>query len=160
MTGYFPTMPNMPINISIRVGDKVTQYQNLPPTAEVADVTNGSTGETVTLACSKEAVNAEVQGMKQKSIEAINSVEYHKQRISACDMLLQQLNPEQAEKAQRDQELKTMRADMVAMRKQIEEQSEINKMLLAQLRGENTSSVPKPRKENNYECNNDKSSKG
>lgn len=120
MMGYYPTMPNLPININIKVGEKVTQYQNLPPNAEVADVTN-SMGETVTLACTKEAVNAEVQTLKQKSIDAINSVEYHKQRIGACDMLLQQLNPEAAEKVQREKEMAEMREQMMRMSETIAE---------------------------------------
>lgn len=146
MMGYYPSMP-VPINISVKVGDKTAPYQNLPPNAEVADVTNNTTGETITIACTKEALNAEIQSARQKSIESINSVPYHQQRIKALDALYQQFNPEQAEKAQREQELRTMREDMVAMRKQMEEQAEINKMLLAQLKGEGTSSSnPKEKK--------------
>lgn len=143
MMGYYPSLPNMPINISVRVGDKVTPYQNLPANAEVADVTNNATGETITIACTKDALNTEVQAMRQKSIDSINSVEYHRQRISTCDALLQQLNPEQAEKAQREQEMQNMKSEMQEMRRQMAEQAEINKMLLAQLKGEKTSSKTK-----------------
>lgn len=138
MVGYYPTMPNMPVNISVRVAEKVTPYQNLPPNADIADTTN-NTGETITLACSKEALNTEIQALKQKSIDTINSVDWHKQRIIACDNLLQQLNPEQAEKAKRDQE-------MEAMRKQMEQMAQTIAMLNNKL-GEGTSSS-KNKKEN------------
>lgn len=121
MMGYYPSMPNMPINISVRTGEKVTPYQNLPPNAEVADATNNATGETITIACTKEALNAEIQALKQKSIDAINSVDWHKQRITACDNLLQQLNPEEKEKAQREQEMADMRKQMELMAKTIEQ---------------------------------------
>lgn len=135
MMGYYPSLPNMPINISVRVGDKTTPYQGLPANAEVADVTNNATGETITIACTKEALNAEVQAMRQKSIDTINSVEYHKQRVGVCDMLLQQLNPEQAEKAQREKEMSEMRVQMAQMAQTIAQ-------LNARLGGEGASSLP------------------
>lgn len=133
MMGYYPSMPNMPINISVRIGDKTTPYQNLPPNAEVADATNNATGETITIACTKEALNAEINALKQKSIDAINSVDWHKQRIIACDNLLQQLNPEEKEKAQREQE-------MLEMRKQMQQMAQTIAQLNAKL-GEGTSST-------------------
>ena len=132
MTGYYPSLPNMPVNLSIRVGEKVTNYQNLPPNAEVADVTN-NTGETVTLACTKEAVTAEIQAMKQKSIDTINSVDFHKQRINTCEMLIQQLNPEEVEKAKQQQEISDLKAQIAQMSQMMAKMSE-------QLKGEETSS--------------------
>lgn len=132
-------MPSMPINISIRVGEKTIPYQNLPPNAEVADATNNATGETITIACTKEALNAEIHSLRQKSIDAINSVDWHKQRIVSCDNLLQQLNPEEREKAQREQE-------MVEMRKQMEQMAHTIAQLNTKL-GEGASSS-KNKKEN------------
>lgn len=128
MVGYFPTMPTMPVTLSVRCGEKVTTYQNLPPNAEAADATNRETGETVTIACTKEAANAEVQSMRQKSIEAINSVEYHRQRIAVCDSLIQQLNPEQAEKAQQQKEMNELRG-------QVSDLSALVRQLTMQLKG-------------------------
>lgn len=141
MAGYFPTMPTMPVTLSVRCGEKVTTYQNLPPNAEVADVTNPTTGETITIACTKEAANAEANNEKQKSIDAINSVEYHKQRIVAWDGIITQLNPEQAEKAQQQKEMNDLRG-------QVSDLTALVRQLTAQLKGSDRSeetsvSVPK-----------------
>lgn len=133
---FYQPLPGMPINFSIRIGDKVTPCPNLPPNADIADVTNNQTGETITLACSKESVNAEMQSERQKSIDAINSVDYHRQRISALDALYNQLNPEVAEKAQRDKEMSDMRQQMAQMAQTIAK-------LTAELGGERTSSKDK-----------------
>ena len=112
-------MNSIPMNISVKVGEKVTPYQNLPPNAEVADATNSATGETITIACTKEALNAELQSMKQKSIDIINSVEYHKQRIEKCDALLQQINPEEAEKAAQAKEVCELRSQVSDLSKMV-----------------------------------------
>ena len=82
--------------------------------------------------------------MKQKSIETINSVPYHEQRIKVLDALYQQLNPEEAEKVQRDKEYQEMKSELQEMRK-----------LLAHLKKEHLLS----RKETTNEHDNDKSSK-
>lgn len=134
MLGYYPNMPAMPVDITVRVGEKVTTYQKLPANAEAVDVMEQTSGETVTIACSKDAISAEVQHLRQKSIETINSVDYHKQRITVCDTLLKQLNPEQAEKEAQQAELHSMKEQMLAMQKQMQQQAEINRQLLAQLK--------------------------
>lgn len=125
----------IPMNLNIRIGDKVIPCPNLPPNAEIADVTSNTTGETITLACTKEALNAEIEGMRQKSVDAIsiNTQEYHKHRISVFDQLLNQLNPEVAEKAAQAQEMASMRQRMEQMAQTIEQ-------LTAKLGGERTSS--------------------
>lgn len=133
---FYQAIPNMPMNISIRIGDKVIAAPNLPPNAEVADVTNNQTGEVITLVCSREAVNAEIHAERQKSVDTVNSVDYHRQRISALDTLYNQINPEVAEKAMRDKELSDMRQQMAQMAQTIEQ-------LTCQLKGEGASSNSK-----------------
>lgn len=119
--GYYPNMPSIPIDITVRVGDKVTTYQQLPAGAESAEVIERSTGEQVFVACAKDAINSELNTMRQKSVETINSVEYHKQRIKSIDTLIGQLNPEILEKQQQAQEICDLRAQLADMRKLVEE---------------------------------------
>ena len=134
--GTFYQPMGIPMNLNIRIGDKVIPCPNLPPNAEIADVTSNTTGETITLACTKEALNAEIDGMRQKSVDAISvsTIEYHKHRISALDTLRNQLNPEVAEKAAQAQEMATMRQQMAQMAQTIE-------LLTAKLGGEGASSL-------------------
>lgn len=103
------------MDITVRVGERVTTYQQLPANADFAEVTERTTGEQVYIACTKEAINNELNVMKQKSIEAINSVEYHKQRIKSIEGLVCQLNPELVEKQQQAQEISDLRKQLQDM---------------------------------------------
>lgn len=117
MLGYYPNP--LPIDITVRVGEKVATYQQIPSNAECAEVTEKTTGEKVFISSSKDALNTEIHSMMQKSIEAVNSVEYHKQRIKTCETLLAQLNPEIVEKQQQAQEINELKALVTSMREQI-----------------------------------------
>lgn len=119
--GYYPNMPMMPIDINVRVGDKVMPYKQLPANAEVANGMAPGSGEEIILACTKDAITGEVQTMKQKSIETINSVNYHKQRIEVCEALLNQLNPEAAEKKAQQEEINGLRGQVSSLTSMIEE---------------------------------------
>lgn len=130
MYGYYPNLPAFPMDISVRVGEKVTTYQQLPSNAESAETTERTTGEQVFIACSKEVLNTELQSMRQKSYDTINSVPYHEQRIKVLDTLISQLNPEIAEKQQQAQEINDLRAQIASMHE-----------LISQLQGEKTSST-------------------
>ena len=131
MIGYYAGLPSVPVDVSVRVGEKVTPYQQLPATADTAEVVEKTTGERVTLICSREAASAEVNAMRQASIDAINSVDYHKQRVISCDAMIGQLNPEQAAQAAQQAELNQLKAQMAELMEQ-------NKQLLARVGEEGT----------------------
>ena len=143
MYGIYPTMPTMPVDVTVRVGEKLTTYKQIPANVDVANVTSPNTGEELCIATTKDCINNEVQTMIQKSIDTISSVPFHEQRVKSLKALYQQFNPEEAEKAQRDKEYQDMKTEMQEMRKQMAEQAEINKQLLAQLKGEGASSNSK-----------------
>lgn len=139
----YQPLAGFPMNINIRIGDKAVPFPNLPASAEVADVTNNQTGETITIACNKDAINAEIQSERQKSVDNLNSREYHEQRIVCLDNLAKQLNPEQAEKAAQLAELNNLKSQIAEMSTNMEELMRANKELMSQLKEERTS---KPKK--------------
>lgn len=117
---YYQNLPMLPIDLSVRVGEKVIPYQHIPPTAESAKVTSQLSGEEVCVACSKEAISAEVEMLIHQSVDAINSVDAHKQRIETCKNLLNQLNPEQLQKAQQAQEIESLKGQLADMKEMME----------------------------------------
>lgn len=117
---YYQNLPMMPIDLSVRVGEKVIPYQHIPPTAESAKVTSQLSGEEVCVACSKEAISAEVEMLIHQSVDAINSVDAHKQRIETCKNLLNQLNPEKLKEAQQAQEIETLKGQLADMKEMME----------------------------------------
>lgn len=140
LMGYYPNMPSYPIDVTIRVGDKSLPYRGINPNSATAKAMNPTTGEEVIIACDKDALNDALLSMKQDSINHINAVPFHDQRVKSIDALIVQLNPEQQEKAQRDKEMAEMRTQMAQMSKTI--------ALLNERLAESSSSSSKSRKEN------------
>lgn len=62
-------------------------------------------------------MNSEISSLRQKSLDIMNSIDYHKKIVQDCELLLQTLNPEFAEQKQQKQEidmLKTQMSEMMA----------------------------------------------
>lgn len=139
MFGMYPM--NYPLELSVRIGTKVVPYRGINGSSESAKATEQTTGEEIIIACSKDAVNAEITRLRQEAVNNLNMAEFYSQRIESCNALHLQLNPDEAQKAQQQAELESMRNQMESMRKQMAEQAEINKKLLAKLEGGETSSL-------------------
>ena len=112
----------MVVDIVAKVNNADTTFQKLPASADIADF--GSSG--IVISASREAMNAEVVSLKNKSIDAINSVDYHKGVIDGCDIILSGLNPEYAERQQQQAEINELKAQMAELIK-------INKDLMSRL---------------------------
>ena len=143
-------LPNYPLEIAVRLGQRVIPYRGVNGSAESAIAQEQTTGEKVIIACSKDAINNEIAKLKQEAINHFNMNEFYSKRSLSCDNIHMQVNPEEVEKAQQQQEMKNMREELSDMHKKLEEQSEINKKLLVMLEGREASS-PKSREEYSYE---------
>ena len=118
----FGQAQEMVVDLVVKVNNVDTTYQKLPATADIADF--GLSG--VVISTSRDAMNAEVMSLKNKSIDAINSVDFHKGVIEGCDGILAGLNPEFAERQQQQAEINDLKAQMAELIK-------INKDLMSRL---------------------------
>lgn len=109
-------------------GNNIT-LQSLPANLDVAD--QGTINGSLFISTSRDAMNTEVNSMRQKSLDIINSVEHHKKVIQDCELLLQRLNPEFAEQKQQKQEIDMLKSQMSEMMAGMKD-------LMAQLKKENT----------------------
>lgn len=119
----FGTNPEMTVDIIAKVNGVDVTYQKIPATLDIADFGNNS----IVLADNKEAMNSEISSLKQKSLDLLNSVEYHKGVIESCDKILNTLNPELAERQAQQDEIKTLKEQVNMMSQNIAD-------LLAELR--------------------------
>ena len=103
----------MVVDVVVRVNDNNVTFQKLPANQEIADF--GMNGAIV-VATSKEAMNAELSSLRQKSVDIINSVDFHRSVIEGCDKTLRSLNPEYAEKQQQQEEITVLKQNMEEMR--------------------------------------------
>ena len=120
--GQLPQM-EMVVDVVVCINGQNTTFQNLPAGADIADF--GQNGNIV-VSCSRDA-------MKQKSIDIINSMDFHNSVISGCDKMLTLLNPEFAEKQRQEQEIASLKGQMSEMSKNMADLMELNKRLMEQL---------------------------
>ena len=119
------------VDLVVKVNDRTVNYNNLPAQSDIAD--SSSNGENLVISDSRDAMNAEILNLKQKSTDIINSVEFHKGLLGQYDKIIAQLNPEFAEKQEQRQELDTLRAQMAEMSRSISALMETNKQLIEKL---------------------------
>ena len=139
----YPTMPpmgqfppvEMVVDIVVNIGGQNTKLQGLPAGADIADFGNNGN---IVVSCSREAMNNEVAMMKQKSCDILNSVDYHKNVMTACDKMLNLLNPEFAAKQQHEAEISGLKRQVSEMSKSVSELMAMNKKLMEQLGVGNT----------------------
>lgn len=80
----------------MKTANQTLNYNGLPANLEIAD--SFSNGENVVVSDNRDAMNAEILNYKQKSVDAINSIDSHKNIVNSCEEILNSLNPEYAEK--------------------------------------------------------------
>lgn len=124
----FMNQQELVVDVTVKINDNTVTLQKLPANLDIAD--QGINGNMV-ITTSREAMNAEVDALRQKSLSILNSVEYHQKIVQDCEILLQRLNPEFAEQKQQKQEIDNLKAQMSEMMLGMKE-------LMAQLKKEDT----------------------
>lgn len=75
--------PEMILDITADVNGTMTNFQKLPANSEIADF-----GNNIVISCNKEAMSSEINSMKQRSTDIVNSIQLHKDIIKGCDEIL------------------------------------------------------------------------
>ena len=113
----FGAPTEMVVDVVARVNGQTLTFQKLSANKEVEDSSiNG-----LVISTNRDAMNAEVSAIKQKSIDILNSVDYHKNLIVGCDKILESLNPEYAEKQRQAEEINSLKAQLGDMSNKFEE---------------------------------------
>ena len=101
------------VDLVIKLNDITVNMNSIPAQLDIAD--SYSNGENLVISDNKDAMNSEILSLKQKSIDIINSVPYHKNLISNYEKLLSDFNPEMAEKQAQQKEISELKAQMNEM---------------------------------------------
>ena len=125
MPHNFGQPQEMIVDLVIKLNDASINLASIPANLDIAD--SYSNGESIVISDSREAMNSEIISLKQKSLDLLNSVEYHKSLIASYDKILSDFNPEMAEKQAQQQEI-------AGLRNQIDELSKSMALLVKQLK--------------------------
>lgn len=115
MPHTFGQPQEMIVDLVIKLNDNTVNMNAIPAQLDIAD--SYSNGENLVISDSREAMNSEILSLKQKSIDILNSANYHKSLIASYEKLLSDFNPEMAEKQAQQQEISELRAQMNEMSK-------------------------------------------
>ncbi len=118
----FPTIPqglgSQPeyvVDVVVSVNGTAQTFQRLPANKEIADFGDGYGN--IVVSTSRDAMNNEIVTLKNRSDEHIKRVDEEKQKIIIYESILQQLNPEYAEKQKQDAEIASLKNQMATMAK-------------------------------------------
>lgn len=125
MPHNFGQPQEMIVDLVIKLNDASINLNSIPANLDIAD--SYSNGESIVISDSREAMNSEIISLKQKSVDLLNSMDYHKSLIQSYDKLLSDFNPEMAEKQAQQQEI-------AGLRNQIDELSKSMALLVKQLK--------------------------
>ena len=116
-TPRFQNGPNMipqteyTMDITVSVNGINRPFPQLPVNKDSAEYVN----EQTVIAMSRDAMNAEINSLKNESIAAIQRGREEEAKLPIWDKLILQLNPEVAEKQRQEQELATLKNQMAQM---------------------------------------------
>jgi hypothetical protein len=125
MPHTFGQPQEMVVDLVVKLNDASINLNSIPANLDIAD--SYSNGESIVISDSREAMNSEIISLKQKSVDLLNSIDYHKSLIASYDKLLSDFNPEMAEKQAQQQEI-------AGLRNQIDELSKSMALLVKQLK--------------------------
>lgn len=145
-TPQFGLPQTMTVDLMIKVGDKTGPFPRVPAHADVDEYKSNGVPTPYVLATSKEAMNAEVNRLREQAVGVINSVDYNRQVIAACDEMLKTLNPEYAEKQRQEAEIAELKTQLATQQAQMATQQSQMAELIALLKGDTGAKEEKPSK--------------
>lgn len=107
------SQPEYVVDVTVQVNGATQQYQRLPANKEIADFGDGFGNIVVSM--SRDAMNNEIATLRNRSQDHIKRVDEEKQKIIAYESILQQLNPEYAEKQKQDAEIMNLKNQVAAI---------------------------------------------
>lgn len=115
MPHNFGQPQEMIVDLVIKLNDASFNLNAIPANLDIAD--SYSNGESIVISDSREAMNAEIVSLKQKSLDIINSKPYHEDLVVKYDKILSDFNPEMAEKQAQQQEIASLKSQLDEMAK-------------------------------------------
>jgi peptidoglycan hydrolase CwlO-like protein len=101
------------VDITVKVGNDRKDYIGIPSNLSIHQCGD------VVVSESRDAMISEVDGLLQSSKSIIESIDYHKKMITACESILKQLNPIYAKEQERDGMIDDLKNEVEFLRKEI-----------------------------------------
>lgn len=117
----FGQQTEMTVDLKVKIGDEVLEFQKLPTNNEVFSYPNAIVSD------KKEAILSEVDAMMQTSQQVVDSKDYHQSIIDSCKEIRKQLNPQIAKEEVQEAKINSLEGDVKSLKGDL---SEIKSLLL------------------------------
>lgn len=118
---YFPTQQAFNPTNTNRMIDITIEYEGRNQTFSIPENSQIANAPNLVISSEREAIIREVEVMKAKSEEVVNSVEKNKKIIESCEDILTNWNPAFAEKKEQDKRLTAMENKIGSMESMMRE---------------------------------------
>lgn len=141
----FNTTPNMipqteyVIDVTVNINGMTRTFQQLPVNKDSAEYVN----EQTIVAMTRDAMNAELNALKNESLSAIQRGRDEEARLPIWDKLIMQLNPEVAEKQRQEQEITSLKTQIATMASDNAELKSMMAKILAKMDGDSGGNAKK-----------------
>lgn len=124
------------VDVTVSVNGSNQVYKGIPYMSEVA------THAGMTISCSQGALKNVVDGIYRKSLDAIQNVDKHRSTISACEGILEQIDPTTAQAKAQEKKIADLQNEIYELKKGIPTIEDIRELLL-QSQNSSTNNVKK-----------------
>lgn len=107
------------IDLAVKVGDELLTFKQLPSASVIASSGNMVVSE------SRDAMVAEVENMMRTSKEVLESVDYHRSALEACESIMCSLNPRLAEEKEQKVKIETLERKIGGIEASLENMTEM-----------------------------------
>ena len=107
------------IDLTVKVGDELLTFKPLPSASVIASSGNMVVSE------SRDAMVAEVENMMRTSKEVLESVDYHRNALEACESIMCSLNPRLAEEKEQKVKIETLERKIGGIEASLENMTEM-----------------------------------
>lgn len=106
----YGSQPEMTVDVRVKVDDETLEFKQLNANASIAN--SGS----VVVSDSKEAMNAEVEGLLRTSRGVLDSVSYHEKVLTSCDAILRELNPSFKKEKEQEEKMSMLEDEVIGIK--------------------------------------------
>lgn len=106
----YGSQPEMTVDVRVKVDEETLEFKQLNANASIAN--SGS----VIVSDSKEAMNAEVEGLLRTSRGVLDSVSYHEKVLASCDAILRELNPSFKKEKEQEEKMSMLEDEVIGIK--------------------------------------------
>lgn len=109
-TPSFGAQPEMTVDVRVKVDDETLDFKQLNANASIANSGN------VVVSDSKDAMNAEVEGLLRTSKGILESIPYHEKMVASCDSVLRELNPSFKKEKEHEEKMTMLEDEVIGIK--------------------------------------------